>query len=536
MIGLALSGIPSSTNRVGIEYSEGSIGSLRTSSSREGGHVKGKSLRKGGANFRARPSIEVMPSVTASTTSGATKPGPAQILDGYGRGREQGNLLRSQLSRRFSGLPDDEIEEAVQTACRRFLDRAPDVSDPAAVHAYLHTSAYHLLVDELARRERTVVIDPTAAVVGEVASEDPGPAEELIALEDQAELGMLVEEVAASLDDRQRDVFSLWASGRRRSEIASELGIRERAVKRALEETMQRSREALAGQAGGGCEEGESLVLRFVCGITEAGEALRARAHLERCGRCGSFAEQLEDWREKAGVVLGPVAIEAAHPGLVGRVVGRAGEAISSARRHLLGGATQIKEQAVATGYAPSPDPTPLAGVRPGAVAAVVVGCLAIGGGATYCAQQGVDPLKAATGLIAGSGEEAKEDPPPARRQEAATEPAETPAESPAVPVYETAEEAPVTETAPTETEGHHRSSAASEVGSRHEAEPAPEEAAAPAEAQFEPESPDYPVTESTGSSSSESSSSSSGSGAASTETSKPAPVPANSAPQFGGP
>lgn len=500
--------------------------------------MKRMSLRKGGANFRTRPSIEVMASVSASAKAAATQARPAQILDGYGRGREQGNLLRSQLSRRFSGLPEEEIEEAVQTACRRFLDRAPDVSDPAAVHAYLHTSAYNLLVDELARRKRTVVIDPTAGMVEEAASEDPGPAEELIALEDEAELGMLVEEVAGALNERQRDVFSLWASGRRRSEIAAQLGIKERAVKRALEETMQRSRAALAERAGGGCEEGESLVLRFVCGIAEAGEALRARAHLERCGRCGSLADQLEAWREKASVVLGPVAVEAAHPGLVGRVIGRAGEAISSARRHALGGATQVKEQAVASGYAGTPDPTPLAGVRPGAVAAVLVGCLAIGGGATYCAQQGVDPLNAATGLIAGSGEEAKDESQPAKQKEAATEPVETPVESPVVPVYEPAEEAPVTETAQPEEEEHHQSSGASEVESRHEAEPAPEEASAPVEAQFEPESPDYPVTESssTESSSSESSSSSSGSGAATTETSKPAPVPANSAPQFGGP
>jgi RNA polymerase sigma factor (sigma-70 family) len=473
-----------------------------------------------------------MASVTASATSGATGRRPAQILDEYGRGREQGNLLRSQLSRRFSGLPEEEIEEAVQAACRRFLDRAPDVSDPAAVHAYLHTSAYHLLVDELARRKRMIVIDPTAGVVEEAASEDPGPAEELIALEDEAELGMLVEEVAGSLNDRQRDVFSLWASGRRRSEIASELGIKERAVKRALEETMQRSREALTERAGGGCEEGESLVLRFVCGIAEAGEALRARAHLERCGRCGSLADQLEAWREKAGVVLGPVAIEAAHPGLVGRVVGQVGETISSARRHVLGGATQAKQQ-VAAGYGRAVDPTPLAGARPGAVVAVVASCLAVGtGAATYCAQEGVDPLTAATGLIAGSGEETKEEPPPAKEPEAATEPVETPAEVQSGPTYEPAEEAPAT-TTPVEKEEEHHQSSTSEVGSRHEAEPAHEEAAAPVESQFEPVSPDYPVTEP---SSSESSSSSSGSGAASTETSKPAPVPANSAPQFGGP
>jgi RNA polymerase sigma factor (sigma-70 family) len=464
--------------------------------------------------------------------SGAAGRSPTQILDGYGRGREQGNILRSQLSRRFSGLPDEEIEEAVQTACRRFLDRAPDVSDPAAVHAYLHTSAYHLLVDELARRDRTLVLDPTSEVVDEAPAEGPGPAEELIALEDEAELGTLVEGVASSLDGRQRDVFALWAAGRRRSEIAAELGIKERAVKRALEETMQLSREALAERAGGGCEEGEPLVLRFVCGIAEAGEALRARAHLERCGRCGSFAEQLEAWREKAGALVGPVAIEAAHPGLVGRVVGRAGEAISSARRHVLGGATQVRQQAAAASYTRTPDPTPLAGVRPTAVAAVVAGCLAIGGGATYCAQQGVDPLGAAKDLIAGTQEEPREE----RRVPPGQEPQTpvVPVEPPGAPtIYEPAAETPPTEAPPADGE-QASSSAGATKEPEPQPEPEPEPVTPPAEQSFEPASPDYPATES---STSSSSSSSSESGAATSEASKAAAaMPANEAPQFGGP
>jgi hypothetical protein len=304
-------------------------------------------------------------------------------------------------------------------------------------------------------------------------------------------------------------------------------------VKRGLEDVMRRAREVVAGRAGGGCAEEESVVLRFVCGLADAGEVIRARSHLERCGRCSTFAEQLEAWREKAGVVLGPVAVEEVHPGLVGRLVGRAGEALSSAKRHVLGGATQVKQQAAA-GYAPAADPTPLAGIRPGAVAAVVAGCLAVGtGAATYCAQQGVDPLAAATGLIAGSGEEAKEELPPTKEPEAATEPVESPTESPVVPVYETAEEAPVTETSPVEKEEHHQSSG-SAVESRKEAEPAPEEVTPPPEQSFEPASPDYTATET--SSSESSSSSSSGSGAATTEASEPTPVPANESPQFGGP
>ena len=60
-------------------------------------------------------------------------------------------------------------------------------------------------------------------------------------------------------------------------------------------------------------------------------------------------------------------------------------------------GASQVKQHA----YARVVDPTPLAGLRPGAAAAAIAGCLAVGGGATYCAQQGVDPIGGLTAVVA---------------------------------------------------------------------------------------------------------------------------------------
>jgi DNA-directed RNA polymerase specialized sigma24 family protein len=459
-----------------------------------------------------------------------------RLLGDYGREGGRGQALRVQLGERFPECHEEMIEDAVQSACRSFLDEAEGISDPGKAYLWIRTAAYRAVLRELRQRRRAIPLVPTEGVIGEAIEERPGPAEELIGLEDTAGLEVLAEEVAGSLSGERRAILALWGAGRRRSEIAAELGLGERSVKRALEEIMREARGALANRAGGGCGEGESLILRFVCGLADAGEALRARAHLDGCGRCSAFAEELEGWRERAGALLGPVTAEVASPGLIGRAVGRVGDAISSARRHVMDGGAQVKQQAAAAGYARGADPTPLAGIRPGAVAAVVAGCLAIGTGATYCAQQGVDPLTAATGLIAGTQEEAKPEPePPAKEPQAPTESTETPNEADASPVYETAEEAPATTSStPAET----NPSSSSEVESRHEAEPAPEEVTAPAERQFEAESPDYPVTEtsSSESSSSESSSSSSGSGAATTEASKPARVPANEAPQFGGP
>jgi hypothetical protein len=69
-------------------------------------------------------------------------------------------------------------------------------------------------------------------------------------------------------------------------------------------------------------------------------------------------------------------------------------------RRHVGDLASHVREHA-AVAYSRVVDPTPLAGVRPGAVAAAVAGCLAVGGGATYCVKQGADPLPALTGVAA---------------------------------------------------------------------------------------------------------------------------------------
>jgi hypothetical protein len=79
-------------------------------------------------------------------------------------------------------------------------------------------------------------------------------------------------------------------------------------------------------------------------------------------------------------------------------------------KRQILGVGAQVKQQVSGT-YNGAVDPTPLAGVRPGAVAAVVAGCIAVGGGATYCAQQGVGPLGPVADLLGGQ-ESGQQEPP----------------------------------------------------------------------------------------------------------------------------
>jgi RNA polymerase sigma factor (sigma-70 family) len=425
------------------------------------------------------------------------------LLRTFGRDQDRGRSLRAQLTARFPDRPAEEVEDAVQTACRCFLDEAEGISAPAQAYAWIRTAAYHSLIREAEHRGRVIAVDPSAGALEAAVSEEPGPAEELIALEDEADLEVLIREFSSSLSPRRRQILALWGAGLKRPEIAAQLGLSERGVKRDLLVIVEKARGAVAAKAGGGCASGEPLVLRLACGLASAPEAEQARAHLDRCGRCAAFSEQLGAWREKAAALLPPAAVEGASPGVLEHVAHRVADGFASVKQQILGGGAQLKQQSTAA-YSRAVDPTPLAGVRPGAVAAVVAGCLAVGGGATYCAQHGVDPIGAATDLIAGS-------------QESEPQPAAPPAEG---PTYTPAPPPPTQEPATTGTTSEPPPAEAPPPEPKPEPEPEPP----PPEASFEPSSPDYP-TEAPPEAAS-----------APAPSPKPAPVPANEAPQFGGP
>jgi RNA polymerase sigma factor (sigma-70 family) len=170
-------------------------------------------------------------------------------------------------------------------------------------------------------------------------------------------------------------------------------------------------------------------------------------------------------------------------------------------------GLAALKQHA-ASAYSRAVDPTPLAGAHPGTVAAVVAGCVTIGSGATYCAQQGVDPFGAAQGLLAGTQEsKPKPSPPP--------EPAEPPPPASPPPVSEERASTEVAQSPPP---------AEAEPSTTPEPPPPPP----PPEQSFEPASPDYVET-------SEAAPESQSSEGTATESARPAPV-SGPGPQFGGP
>jgi RNA polymerase sigma factor (sigma-70 family) len=338
-------------------------------------------------------------------------------------------VLYAQVAVWRPGASREQVEEAVQEACLR-AERACHGQTEDEVFVWLRTTARRELgrIHERARRE--VLID--AAQLAQHAGLDTAdaPEQELIDREDDAEIDRVAHAVLDRLSHRQRQVAALHLRGRKRPQIAAHLGITPRMVKRQLERIMIVGRAEMLSLAGHGCEVGEPLVARLVFGLASSREAGEAQLHLATCPQCGVLYERLDLWREKVAALLPIPAVEQARPGLAEWAVQRAGEGFAS-----------LKQQASA-GYSRAVDPTPLAGVRPGAAAAAITGCLAIGGGTTYCVTQSVSPIGGLAQIVAPARDQ--QQPKPRKKRVAQELPTPTSTPSPiATPVVTPTAEPP---------------------------------------------------------------------------------------------
>ena len=344
---------------------------------------------------------------------------------------ELGAKLRSQVASWHPGVSRDDVDEAFQEACL-LAERSCRGQSEGEVFTWLRTTTHrelgHMQRQSRSRSRHELLTDVAAADFQFAAIEGQLPEEVLIDREDRAELERITQSVLARLSERQRQIAALHSHGRRRPEIARHLGMTPRSVKRALEHIMAEGRDELVRLAGRGCESGEPLVARLAFGLASPGEMRRAQLHLTTCPACGALYERLDLWREKVAVLLPVPIAEQAHPGVVERALHGAADALSNvkhrtsegagvAREQLADGTAHAKQHAAATYYRVV-DPTPLAGVRPGAAAAAIAGCLAVGGGATYCVERGVDPMRAFSGVVATKQQEQK---PPKKRRAAVT-------------------------------------------------------------------------------------------------------------------
>jgi RNA polymerase sigma factor (sigma-70 family) len=423
--------------------------------------VEAVGVARRGSTFAARCPVGVM----ASQGPTATPSEIDALFESFVSGL-RGETLRAQLAAKHPERTREEIDDAIQTACKCFIDETAGITAPGQVYRWIRTVAHRALNREREHLTRQVPVDPSGDGLDAIAADSPTPEQMVIDREDEIDLATLTETVASTLRDRQRDVLALYGAGYKRPQIADHLDVSERAVKRDLLEIMDRARAALARLAGGGCDRGESLIVRLACGLATPTETAQAQLHLVRCDRCQQFHERLNLWREKVGAVLPIPASEQADFGVFERTLHKTVDGFGSLRQHLADGGAQIKQQATAT-YVRAADPTPLAGTRPGAVAAVVAGCLAVGTGTYTCVEQGINPLTSLPGL----GERATE-------QRATNPPPETTEQAPA-PTSVAVEPAPAPEPTPTPTP----------APTPEPVEPAPQP---PPEQSFEPSSPAY--------------------------------------------
>ena len=265
--------------------------------------------------------------------------------------------------------------------------------------SWIRTAAHRVLGREAERHHREVAVEPVETGWTGLAAEEPGPAEELIACEDDADLAALVEEVSSSLPDRRRDILALYGAGYKRPQIAERLGLpRARRQARHCSRSWTARGPSSPASPAADASHGEPLVLRFVCGSRTPDEVAQAREHLSRCGRCEIVQRAADRLAGEGGRDAAGPRRRRREPGIVERVLHKSAEGLSSLKQHDLDGGAQAKQH-VAASYYRAVDPTPLAAARPGTAAAVVASCTRdrrrCG---TYCVEQGVDPLGAAEG------------------------------------------------------------------------------------------------------------------------------------------
>jgi RNA polymerase sigma factor (sigma-70 family) len=306
--------------------------------------------------------------------------------------REQ---LRVEMAKKHHRRSVDDIGDAFQEACSRALTHCPWHQDHH-VYGWLRRTMDNLLNDQERRERREQLADTTGAPFLELADSRDEPSMELGRRQDRADLKRFHRSVGKLLSDRQRRVWALHAEGAERKTVAAAVGASEKAVKKDLERIYGVGRDQVVSRSGHGCSDGERLMVRLAFGLATAAERVAADRHFLSCETCGRFYRRLIEWQEKVAVLLPLPATEQASPGMLERTVHKALDTLGSVKQQVGDAGVHAKQNAAATYYR-AVDPTPLSGMRPGAAATVIAGCLALGGGGAYCVERGTDPI---TGLV----------------------------------------------------------------------------------------------------------------------------------------
>jgi DNA-directed RNA polymerase specialized sigma24 family protein len=251
------------------------------------------------------------------------------------------------------------------------------------VRSYLLTAAIHrgLRIGASADSKRTRLSDDPAFGL----ADDGRPLEDRVA--SASELAALREQVE-ELPERQRAVIKLrfWLE-RSPEEIESFLGISHRLYRKEIERAFRRlaARFELV-RAGEWCDDRRDLVLAYAAGVAEGEASEQARRHLESCTACKRLAVDLRHLVGRAAA-LGP--LPAVPP--AGDALARTGQLLVDAKSQIAQIVGHSKAQAVTlAARTDAAAPLSAVGARPGAAVAVIASCVALGGGATYCAVEAI--------------------------------------------------------------------------------------------------------------------------------------------------
>ena len=325
---------------------------------------------------------------------------PHPELSPYEQHRE---YVLAVLRRRCGWLDPTDREALLHDAYTVFLEKQRDqqlnasVMRPPQIRAYLTQTALNKAMDEGKRagRRRSVSLDDEDLGLDPA---DPGREldEHLAARLDDAR----VREIVAELPERQQLVIKLrFFFDRAPLEIQRYLGVTERVYRRELERATRYLAERYdLVREGTFCESRRSLILAYVTGVAGPNRMAEARRHLDTCPACMQWASELRAAvRRAAALVPPPLVVGPAHHALIAAwssaVHGaghRAGSLLGSAREHAL--RVMLRADPAKTAA--------FSNVRPGAAAALVAGCFAVGSTATYCVVQGLPaPLRTLVGV-----------------------------------------------------------------------------------------------------------------------------------------
>ena len=293
------------------------------------------------------------------------------------------------LARQCPWLDPAEREAAYHDAYLTYLEKERDrsldtsIMRPPQVLAWLIQAAIRncLQARRRAYHRHAVPLEEAALNTADPSEDVEGRGLERIA-------GAPVRELVERLPERQKAIVKLrFYLGLERAEIERLLGISPRVYRREVERAFEQVAKGYeAVRAGRWCESRRSLVLAYLAGVAGPHRAAEARLHLSSCPACTQMAAQLREGTERIAALL-PMPDAATHHG----PLSRAAEVLTAAKHQVAELAAGAKQHAAAAAGRLDPGaPQYAAAARPGAVATVVAGCIALGGGATYCAVQGL--------------------------------------------------------------------------------------------------------------------------------------------------